>query len=106
VLLAKAHGVSKIFESLFEGRLIYTIELEKMGVQLELLNPHQALIIGPNQLRALPITSVDIRAGAAMVVAALVADGTTEISNIDYIDRGYERIDEKLQKLGAEIERR
>jgi UDP-N-acetylglucosamine 1-carboxyvinyltransferase len=106
LLLAQAHGVSKVFETLFEGRLNYLVELERMGVRVELLNPHQALIIGPNELKAIPIASGDIRAGAAMVIAALATKGETEISNIDYIDRGYEKIDEKLKKLGANIQRK
>ncbi len=105
VLLTQARGVSKIFETLFEGRLNYLFELEKMGAHIEFLNPHQALIIGPSKLKSLPISSCDIRAGAAMVIAALVADGTTEISNINYIDRGYEKLDEKLRSIGAKIER-
>ena len=105
VLLTQAKGVSKIFETLFEGRLNYLFELEIMGAHVELMNPHQALIIGPNKLKALPISSCDIRAGAAMVVAALVADGETEISNIYYIDRGYEKLDEKLRSIGADITR-
>lgn len=105
VLLTQANGVSKIFETLFEGRLNYLVELEKMGARAELLNPHQALLIGPTELRALPIVSSDIRAGAAMVIAALIAKGKTEISNIEYIDRGYEKMDLKLKSLGAEIER-
>lgn len=105
VLLTQSEGVSKIFETLFEGRLNYLFELEKMGARLELLNPHQALVIGPRKLKAVPISSWDIRAGAAMVIAALIAKGTTEISNIGYIDRGYERLDEKLRSLGAKIRR-
>ena len=105
VLLTQAHGVSKVFETLFEGRLNYLFELEKMGAHIEFLNPHQALVIGPSKLKALPISSCDIRAGAAMVIAALIADGKTEISNINYIDRGYEKLDEKLRSIGAKIER-
>jgi len=105
VLLTQARGVSKIFETLFEGRLNYLFELELMGAHVELLNPHQALIIGPNKLKAIPISSCDIRAGAAMVVAALIADGETEVSNIYYIDRGYEKLDEKLRTIGADIVR-
>lgn len=105
VLLTQAHGVSKIFETLFEGRLNYLFELEKMGAHIEFLNPHQALIIGPSELKSLPISSCDIRAGAAMVIAALIAKGKTNISNISYIDRGYEKLDEKLRALGADIER-
>ncbi|MFA5821385.1 MAG: UDP-N-acetylglucosamine 1-carboxyvinyltransferase [Candidatus Gracilibacteria bacterium] len=105
VLLTQAAGVCKVFETLFEGRLNYLFELEKMGARVELLNPHQALVIGPRKLKGIPIASIDIRAGAAMVIAALIADGKTEISNIDYIDRGYESIDKKLRSLGADITR-
>ncbi len=105
VLLTQAHGVSKIFETLFEGRLNYLFELEKMGARIEFLNPHQAIIIGETKLKGLPIASCDIRAGAAMVVAALAAQGITEVSNINYIDRGYEKLEEKLSNLGAKIER-
>lgn len=105
VLLTKANGVSKIFETLFEGRLNYIFELEKMGAHIEFLNPHQALIIGPSHLKGIPISSCDIRAGAAMVIAALIADGEVEISNINYIDRGYENFEEKLSSLGADIHR-
>ncbi len=105
VLLTQAKGVSKVFETLFEGRLSYLFELEKMGAKTELLNPHQALIIGPRKLKAVPIASCDIRAGAAMVIAALIASGETEISNINYIDRGYENLEKKLRSLGADIQR-
>lgn len=105
VLLTQASGVSKIFETLFEGRLNYLFELEKMGAHIEFLNPHQALVIGATKLKNVPISSCDIRAGAAMVIAALIAEGKTEISNVYYIDRGYEKLDEKLRSLGAKIER-
>lgn len=105
VLLTQAHGVSRIFETLFEGRLGYLFELEKMGAKTEILNPNQALIIGPTKLQGVPIASCDLRAGAAMVIAALVAKGETIISNINYIDRGYENFEQKLRSLGADIER-
>jgi len=105
VLLTQAKGVSRIFETLFEGRLNYLAELEHMGANVEILNPHQALVIGPTRLKGMPISSYDIRAGAAMVIAALAARGQTEIANINYIDRGYEKLDEKLRKLGADIRR-
>ena len=105
VLLTQAKGVSKIFETLFEGRLNYLFELEKMGAHVEFLNPHQALIIGPTKLKGVPISSWDIRAGAGMVVAALIAEGTTEVSNINYIDRGYENFEGKFRALGANIQR-
>jgi len=105
ILLTQATGTSKIFETLFEGRLNYIFELEKMGAKIQMLNPHQANVTGPTQLKGVPIASIDIRAGAAMVLAALCAKGTTEISNIKYIDRGYENLEEKLRNLGAKIER-
>lgn len=105
VLLTQAQGVSKIFETLFEGRLGYLFELEKMGAKVEILNPNQALLIGPTKLRGMPIASCDLRAGAAMVIAALAAKGETDISNINYIERGYERLEEKLQQLGADIQK-
>lgn len=105
VLLTQAKGVSKVFETLFEGRLNYLFELEKMGAHVEFLNPHQALIIGPTALKGIPISSCDIRAGAAMVIAALVAEGETEISNINYIDRGYEDLYKKLSGIGADMKR-
>ena len=105
VLLTQAEGESKIYETLFEGRLNYLFELEKMGAKFEILNPHQAVIRGPKKLKGVPISSWDIRAGAAMILAALIAKGTTEISNIEYIDRGYEKIEEKFRKLGAIIKR-
>lgn len=106
VLLTQAEGQSKIFETLFEGRLNYLFELEKMGAKIQILNPHQAVVTGPTPLKGVPISSLDLRAGAAMVLAALCAEGTTEISNINYIDRGYEDLDRKLRALGAEIERK
>lgn len=105
VLLTQAKGDSKVFETLFDGRLNYLFELEKMGAKFDILNPHQAIISGKTKLKGVPISSWDIRAGAAMVLAALVADGTTEISNIEFIDRGYDNLEQKLQSLGAVIER-
>lgn len=105
VLLTQCEGTTKIHETLFEGRLNYLFELERMGAEIKILNPHQATVNGPTQLKAAPIVSCDIRAGAAMVLAALIARGTTEISDINYIERGYEKLDEKLRQLGAKIER-
>lgn len=105
VLFTQAEGKSRIFETLFEGRLSYLVELEKMGAQVEMLNPHQATIFGPTKLQGAAVTSCDLRAGAAVVLAALAAKGVSEIVDVQYIDRGYERIDEKLRSLGAKIER-
>lgn len=105
VLLTQAQGVSKIFETLFEGRLNYLFELEKLGAKIEIMNPHQALVIGPRKLQGCSVASCDLRAGAAMVIAALASEGETEITNIAYIDRGYDKLDEKLKALGADIKR-
>ncbi|MDP2624552.1 MAG: UDP-N-acetylglucosamine 1-carboxyvinyltransferase [Candidatus Peregrinibacteria bacterium] len=105
ILLTQAEGESRVFETLFEGRLNYLLELEKMGAKVDLHNPQQATIHGPSKLKGASIISCDIRAGAAMVLAALTAEGTTEISDIRYIDRGYEQLDETLRQLGAKIER-
>lgn len=105
VLLTQASGASKIFETLFEGKMNYIFELEKMGAQVAFINNHQAMIFGKKELKGTPVSSLDIRAGAAMVLAALVAKGETEISNINYIDRGYSNLVEKLQSLGAKIKR-
>lgn len=105
VLMTQAQGVSRMFERLFEGRMAYLYELEKMGAHVEILNAHQALIIGPTPLKGRTVASNDIRAGAAMVLAALCAEGTTTVTDIRYIARGYDRLEEKLRGLGAQIEK-
>jgi UDP-N-acetylglucosamine 1-carboxyvinyltransferase len=105
ILLTQVEGVSKIFETLFDGRFGYLYELEKMGVKLEILNSHQAIIIGNGPLKGRTVASFDIRAGAAMILAALCAEGETLVTDIKYIDRGYEKLDEKLNSLGADIQR-
>jgi len=105
VAMTQADGVSRIFEVLFEGRMAYLYELEKMGAHVEILNAHQALIIGPTRLRGRTVASNDIRAGAAMVIAALCAEGETIITDVRYIERGYDHLDEKLRSLGADIQR-
>ncbi len=105
VAMTQASGVSRMFERLYEGRMAYLYELEKMGAHVEILNAHQALIIGPTPLKGRTVASNDIRAGAAMVLAALCAEGETTITDVRYIERGYDRLDEKLRSLGAKIER-
>jgi len=105
VLLTQSKGKTNLFETLFENRLTYLLELEKMGADIEISNPHQAIIKGPKKLRAATVQSWDLRAGAAMVLAGLIAKGKTKITNIDYIDRGYENFVENLQSLGAKIKR-
>ena len=106
VAMTQAQGVSKVFERMFENRLAYLYELETMGAHIEFMNAHQALIIGPTPLRARTVASNDIRAGAAMVVAALCAEGETTITNVRYIERGYDRLEEKLNALGARVEKK
>lgn len=105
VVMTQAKGVSRVHEVLFEGRMAYLYELEKMGAHIEILNAHEALIIGPTQLRGRTVASNDIRAGAAMVLAGLCADGETTITDVRYIERGYDHFDEKLRSLGAKIEK-
>jgi len=77
-----------------------------MGADITLCDPHRAIVSGPSRLRGERVDSPDIRAGMAMLIAALCADGRSEIGNVSQIDRGYERIDERLRELGAKIERR
>lgn len=105
VLLTQAEGKSLIHEPLYEGRFNYLQELRKMGADIEITDPHRALIFGKRKLRANKLNSTDIRSGAALVLAALCAKGTSEIEGIEQIDRGYENLDGKLRKLGAEIKR-
>lgn len=105
VLLTQCEGESLLFETLFENRLSYLHELEKMGAKIKILNAHQAKIKGAVKLRGAQVQSWDLRAGAAMVLAGLVAEGTTKVTNIQYIDRGYENFVENLRNLGAKIKR-
>lgn len=105
VILAHADGISKIYETLFDGRFQYLFELEKMGARVELLNPHQAIIMGGKALKGANVASCDLRAGAAMVIAALGATGESIITNLQYIDRGYENLEDNLRQLGADIQR-
>ena len=105
VVMTQAQGVSRVFERMFEGRMAYLYELEKMGAHVEMLNAHQALIIGPSKLKSATVTSNDLRAGAAMVLAALCAEGDTTIMDVRYIERGYDHLDKKLRSLGAKVEK-
>jgi len=104
-LATQATGSILIHEWMFENRLIFTDKLAVMGADIVLCDPHRAIVTGPCRLRAERLESPDIRAGMAMLIAALCADGRSEIGNIGQIDRGYERIDERLRELGARIER-
>ncbi len=101
----QARGTVLIFEKMFESRLFFTDKLVAMGAKIILCDPHRAVVSGPSRLYGQRLESPDIRAGMAMVIAALCADGRSTIGNIRQIDRGYERIDERLRALGADIER-
>jgi UDP-N-acetylglucosamine 1-carboxyvinyltransferase len=94
-----------IFEKMFENRLFFVDKLVAMGARIILCDPHRAVVSGPAQLYGERVESPDIRAGMAMLIAGLAAKGTTTIGNITQIDRGYERIDERLRAVGARIER-
>ena len=94
-----------VFEKMFESRLFFVDKLVAMGARIILCDPHRAVVTGPAHLYGERLTSPDIRAGMAMLIAALCAEGVSTIGNVGEIDRGYERIDERLRNLGAHIER-
>ena len=104
-LATQAEGSILVHEWMFENRLIFTDKLILMGADIVMCDPHRAIVTGPRRLRGERVESPDIRAGMAMLLAALCAKGKSEIGNIRQIDRGYERIDERLRELGARIER-
>jgi UDP-N-acetylglucosamine 1-carboxyvinyltransferase len=94
-----------MFEKMFESRMFFVDKLISMGARIVLCDPHRAIVAGPSRLRGARVVSPDIRAGMAMLLAALCAEGTSYIDNADQIERGYERIDERLNALGAKITR-
>jgi UDP-N-acetylglucosamine 1-carboxyvinyltransferase len=101
----QATGTVLIFEKMFENRLIFTDKLVSMGARIILCDPHRVVVTGPARLYGERMASPDIRAGMAMLIASLCAEGESRIGNVSEIDRGYERIDERLRALGARIER-
>jgi len=108
VVATQARGSVLIHQKMFESRLFFVDKLIDMGAQIILCDPHRATVIGQDhkiRLRATNMTSPDIRAGVALLIAALSADGTSTINNIEQIDRGYENIEERLNKIGAKIQR-
>jgi UDP-N-acetylglucosamine 1-carboxyvinyltransferase len=105
VLATQCEGVVIFHEKLFESRLFFVDKLIPMGARIVLCDPHRALVYGPSRLHGDEMESPDIRAGMAMLIAALAAGGTSIIRNIRQIDRGYEMIEEKLKPLGARISR-
>jgi UDP-N-acetylglucosamine 1-carboxyvinyltransferase len=108
VIATQAKGTVLVHQKMFESRLFFVDKLIDMGAQIILCDPHRATVIGldrKQQLKGINMSSPDIRAGVSLLIAALSASGTSEISNIDQIDRGYQNIDARLRKIGAEIER-
>ncbi|MGH7567754.1 MAG: UDP-N-acetylglucosamine 1-carboxyvinyltransferase [Gemmatimonadales bacterium] len=105
VVASQCEGLVLVFEKLFESRLFFVDKLIGMGARIVLCDPHRAVIAGPSPLRGQVVDSPDIRAGMAVLLAALAAQGDSVIHNIGQIERGYERIDERLRTLGAQIER-
>jgi UDP-N-acetylglucosamine 1-carboxyvinyltransferase len=105
VTATQCSGMLLVFEKMFESRLFFVDKLIGMGARIVLCDPHRAVISGPSPLKGGTVESPDIRAGMAMILAALAADGQSTIHNIGQIERGYEKIDERLRDLGADIER-
>ena len=103
-MLSIARGTSIITENVFESRFMFVDELNRMGADIR-TEGHHAVVRGVERLSAAPVRALDIRAGAAMIIAALAADGTTEISDLHFVDRGYEDIEPRLAALGAEVHR-
>ena len=105
VTATQCTGTILFFEKLFESRLFFVDKLIGMGARIVLCDPHRCVVSGPSRLRGGGVESPDIRAGMAMLLAALAAEGPSVIHNVGQIERGYERIDERLRGLGAEIDR-
>ena len=104
VVATQVEGTVLIFEKMFESRMFFVDKLISMGARITLCDPHRAVVSGPCTLHGDKLVSPDVRAGMAMVIAALIAHGESEISNVYQIERGYENLVEKLRSLGARIE--
>ncbi len=105
VLLTQAEGTSLVHETIFEARLFYTDKLKQMGAKIIMCDPHRVIVNGPSELYGRHLESPDLRAGFALVLAGLIAHGETTIDNIYQIDRGYQKVEERLSALGANIKR-
>jgi UDP-N-acetylglucosamine 1-carboxyvinyltransferase len=105
VVATQSEGTSLIHEKMFESRMFWVDKLIGMGARVVLCDPHRAVVSGPSRLKGDSLTSPDVRAGMAMVIAALCAEGTSTIHNVYQIERGYENISARLRSLGAHIER-
>ena len=105
VTATQCEGVVMMFEKMFESRMFFVDKLIAMGARIVLCDPHRAIVAGPSNMRGARLESPDIRAGMAMLIAAMCAEGTSTINNAQQIERGYERIDERLNAMGAKITR-
>lgn len=105
VFLTQTKGSARVFETIFEGRLSYVSDLVRMGARIDVCDPHRVIVHGPTQLTGRELESPDLRAGLAFVIAALIAKGRSVVHNVYNIDRGYEKIEERLQNIGARIKR-
>jgi UDP-N-acetylglucosamine 1-carboxyvinyltransferase len=105
VVATRCRGTILIHEKMFESRMYFADKVIAMGGRIVLCDPHRAVVVGPSRLRGTTVESPDIRAGMALLIAALAADGVSRIHNIGQIERGYERIDERLRALGGRIDR-
>ena len=105
MVATQSRGNVLFFEKMYEQRMFWLDRLIEMGAKIILCDPHRAVVVGPSKLYGERITSPDIRAGVALLVASLCAEGVSEIRNIEQIDRGHEGIDARLRSLGAQIKR-
>ena len=105
VLATQAAGETMLFESMYEGRLKYLYELDKMGASIDILDPHRARIKGPKRLMGKNVEGIDLRAGVTLLLAALTAKGESILHQVEQIDRGYESIEKRFQEIGADIQR-
>ena len=105
MVATQVEGTVLVHEKMFESRMFFVDKLIGMGARIVLCDPHRAVVSGPARLRGSELVSPDVRAGMAMVIAALCAEGRSVIKNVYQIERGYERISERLQSLGAHVER-
>ncbi len=106
IIMTQAHGASLIFETIFEGRMVFIDDLNRMGAYITMCDPHRILVNGPTELQGRRMESPDIRAGLAFVIAAAIAKGHTILEGIYKIDRGYEKIEQRLRRMGVDIERK
>lgn len=103
VLMTQAYGTSLIHETIYDRRLLFADSLTQMGANITIADPHRIIVNGKTKLYGKKLISPDLRAGIALLIAGLIAEGKTEIDNIYQIDRGYEKLDERLRKIGADI---